>query len=173
MNSPTMTDIPCKDGGRPLDAGSTERPHSPWTGRQPATMMATMSGWWRGDEGCAGASLPSVPSFSSVIDLGAAAEPALACKHEASMSQLRREPRASVLERPHRRDLGPADGDQLDSLLSELLTLRSAQARLLAQPSVLKAACTFLPPCPASSGGGARLGRSPAPLRASIAEVVR
>ena len=91
---------------------------------------------------------------------------------DATMSQLRREPRASVLERPGRRDQGPSDGDQLNSLLSELLTLRSAQDRMLAQPSVLKAACSLLPPT--STSATTRLRNSPAPLRrASIAEAVR
>ena len=132
--------------------------------------MATMSSW------CGSSSkLPNVPSLDSVMDFGApsAALPAVAHKEpDATMSQLRREPRASVLERPGRRDQGPSDGDQLNSLLSELLTLRSAQDRMLAQPSVLKAACSLLPPT--STSATTRLRNSPAPLRrASIAEAVR
>ena len=150
-------------------SGASEGATSPsWTGGPPATMMATMSRWWGSSS-----DLPSVPSLESVIDFGApVAERAVACKGpDATMSQLRREPRASVLERPERRDQGPSDGDQLDSLLSELLTLRSAQARLLAQPSVLKGACSLLPPCSTSSSS--RLS-SPAPLRrGSFAEAVR
>jgi hypothetical protein len=150
-------------------SGASEGATSPsWTGGPPATMMATMSRWWGSSS-----DLPSVPSLESVIDFGApVAERAVACKGpDATMSQLRREPRASVLERLERRDQGPSDGDQLDSLLSELLTLRSAQARLLAQPSVLKGACSLLPPCSTSSSS--RLS-SPAPLRrGSFAEAVR
>ena len=145
-------------------SGAREGAHSPsWTG-PPGTMMAQMSSWWGSSS-----NLPSVPSLESVIDFGAPV--AVACKGpDATMSQLRREPRASVLERPQRRDQGPSDGDQLDSLLSELLTLRSAQARLLAQPSVLKAACSLLPPCSTRPRGV----HSPAPLRrGSIAEAVR
>ena len=147
-------------------SGASEGATSPsWTGGPPATMMATMSRWWGSSS-----DLPSVPSLESVIDFGIPV--AVACKGpDATMSQLRREPRASVLERPERRDQGPSDGDQLDSLLSELLTLRSAQARLLAQPSVLKGACSLLPPCSTSSSS--RLS-SPAPLRrGSFAEAVR
>ena len=146
-------------------SGAREGAHSPsWTGGPPGTMMAQMSSWWGSSS-----NLPSVPSLESVIDFGAPV--AVACKGpDATMSQLRREPRASVLERPQRRDQGPSDGDQLDSLLSELLTLRSAQARLLAQPSVLKAACSLLPPCSTRPRGV----HSPAPLRrGSIAEAVR
>ena len=85
---------------------------------------------------------------------------------EATVSQLRREPRATLLERPESRQRLGSDGDQLDSLLSELLTLRSAQAHLLAQPSVLKAACSLLPPCPSPAVTAPRLG-SPAALRGS------
>ena len=156
------------DGTQPLH--QFEHPKAVWCVRlsPPATMMATMSRWWGSSS-----DLPSVPSLESVIDFGApVAERAVACKGpDATMSQLRREPRASVLERPERRDQGPSDGDQLDSLLSELLTLRSAQARLLAQPSVLKGACSLLPPCSTSSSS--RLS-SPAPLRrGSFAEAVR
>ena len=136
--------------------------------------MATMSSWWGSSS-----KLPNVPSLDSVMDFGAPSDaptralPAVAHKEpDATMSQLRREPRASVLERPGRRDQGPSDGDQLNSLLSELLTLRSAQDRMLAQPSVLKAACSLLPPT--STSATTRLRNSPAPLRrASIAEAVR
>ena len=147
--------------------GAQSAPGSPSCPRGP---MATMSSWWG-----SGSKLPNVPSLDSVMDFGApsAALPAVAHKGpDATMSQLRREPRASVLERPGRRDQGPSDGDQLNSLLSELLTLRSAQDRMLAQPSVLKAACSLLPPT--STSATTRLRNSPAPLRrASIAEAVR
>ena len=147
--------------------GAQSAPGSPSCPRGP---MATMSSWWGSSS-----KLPNVPSLDSVMDFGApsAAMPAVAHKQpDATMSQLRREPRASVLERPGRRDQGPSDGDQLNSLLSELLTLRSAQDRMLAQPSVLKAACSLLPPT--STSATTRLRNSPAPLRrASIAEAVR
>ena len=146
--------------------GAQSAPGSPSCPRGP---MATMSSWWGSSK------LPNVPSLDSVVDFGApsAALPAVAHKEpDATMSQLRREPRASVLERPGRRDQGPSDGDQLNSLLSELLTLRSAQDRMLAQPSVLKAACSLLPPT--STSATTRLNNSPAPLRrTSIAEAVR
>ena len=141
---------------------------SSWMSSSMSSSMSSMSNWWGSSS-----NLPSVPSFESVIDFGGpAAERSVAGKGpDATMSQLRREPKASILERPERRDQGPSDGDQLDSLLSELLTLRSAQARLLAQPSVLKAACSLLPPCSTSSS--TRLNRSPAALhRGSIAEAV-
>ena len=42
---------------------------------------------------------------------------------------------------------GGCEGDQLDSLLTEFLSLRSAQAHMLEQPSALKASCSLLPPC--------------------------
>lgn len=148
--------------------GAQSAPGSPSCPRGP---MATMSSWWGSTS-----KLRNVPSLDSVMDFGApsAALPAVAHKGpDADMSQLRREPRASVLERPGRRDQGPTDGDQLNSLLSELLTLRSAQDRMLAQPSVLKAACSLLPPT--STSATTRLSNSsPASLRrASIAEAVR
>ena len=60
--------------------------------------------------------------------------------------QLYREPRKTVLERPDSERRG-CEGDQLDSLLTEFLSLRSAQAHMLAQPSALKASCSLLPPC--------------------------
>ena len=60
--------------------------------------------------------------------------------------QLYREPRVTVLERPDSERRG-CEGDQLDSLLTEFLSLRSAQAHMLAQPSALKASCSLLPPC--------------------------
>ena len=60
--------------------------------------------------------------------------------------QLYREPRVTVIERPDSERRG-CEADQLDSLLTELLSLRSAQAYMLEQPSVLMASCSLLPPC--------------------------
>ena len=60
--------------------------------------------------------------------------------------QLYREPRVTVIERPDSERRG-CEADQLDSLLTEFLSLRSAQAYMLEQPSVLMASCSLLPPC--------------------------
>ena len=60
--------------------------------------------------------------------------------------QLYREPRVTVIERPGSERRG-CEADQLDSLLTEFLSLRSAQAYMLEQPSVLMASCSLLPPC--------------------------
>ena len=60
--------------------------------------------------------------------------------------QLYREPRVTVIERPDS-ERRACEADQLDSLLTELLSLRSAQAYMLEQPSVLMASCSLLPPC--------------------------
>ena len=51
-----------------------------------------------------------------------------------------------MLERPDSERRG-CEGDQLDSLLTEFLSLRSAQAHMLEQPSALRASCSLLPPC--------------------------
>ena len=61
--------------------------------------------------------------------------------------QLYREPRITLLGRPDSERRANEQSEQLESLLSELLNIRSMQASLLEQPSQLKAACSLLPPC--------------------------
>lgn len=78
-------------------------------------------------------------------------------------TKMYREPRMTVLERPDRDAEQQQQADQLDSLLSEFLTIRSVQASLLEQPSTLKAACSLLPPC--SKATGPRISCTTGPLR--------